>query len=284
MSFRDRARRGLRGLAKSGLLIANRLRFQLFFKNQPGDGEYCNSKRIRCFKRPADDGPSRPYLVIIRCGTSHCLVDDRSERNFDIAVNPYARPDERVLASCEYAYTGGANKFKAARQFIDDALLATYRGFMFLDDDLETTYSELTRFLDYCAARSFALAQPSLTPDSHYSHSYLRNASRSGWRSVALVEVMCPYFSSDALRVALNTFDLSYSTWGLDLVWPRVLNVEPVVVDEFAIKHTRPAARSDGAFYAYLRRIGISPEREQERLKHLSDAKIRALTRTRPRR
>jgi hypothetical protein len=98
-----------------------------------------------------------------------------------------------------------------------------------------------------------------------------------------MVEVMCPYFSSDALRVALNTFDLSYSTWGLDFIWPRLLKVEPVVVDEFAIKHTRPAARSDGAFYAYLRRIGISPGREQERLRNLSDAQIRALTVTRPR-
>ncbi len=94
-----------------------------------------------------------------------------------------------------------------------------------------------------------------------------------------MVEVMCPYFSEAALEVALNTFDLSYSTWGLDLIWPRLLNVSPVVVDEFTIRHTRDVGRSESEFYAYLRRIGISPEREAHTLEKMSNQKLRTLSR-----
>lgn len=270
--------RRVRSIADNFMLAANRLRFHLFFKSQPADGEYCNSKRIHLLKEPAEDREHRPYLAIIRCGANHRLVDDGSQRKFDIALSLYACPnDQSLLDGCEYSYSGGINKYKAACQFIDAALLEKFRGFIFLDEDLEITYSHLGQFLDYCWAHGFGLAQPSLTSDSFYSHKHLLNASRSGWRSVGMVEVMCPYFSSDALRVALNTFDLSYSTWGLDHIWPRLLDLEPVVVDEFTIKHTKPVGGSDSPFYRYMRCIGVSPQRERAKLRKISDEKVRSI-------
>ena len=268
----------VRSTADSFILAANRLRFHLFFKSQPADGEYCNSKRIHFLKEPAEDREHQPYLAIIRCGANHRLVDDGSQRNFDIALSLYACPnDKSLLDRCEYSYSGGINKYKAACQFIDGALLEKFRGFIFLDDDLEITYSHLGQFLDYCWAHRFGLAQPSLTSDSFYSHEHLLNASRSGWRSVGMVEIMCPYFSSDALRVALNTFDLSYSTWGLDHIWPRLLDLEPVVVDEFTIKHTKPVGGSDSPFYRYMRSIGVLPQRERAELRKISEEKVRSM-------
>jgi hypothetical protein len=273
-----RIRRRLRMIADSFILEANRLRFHLFFKSQPADGEYCNSKRIHLVKEPADDREHRAYLAIIRCGANHRLVDDGSQRQFDIALSLYARPnDKSLLDGCEYAYTGGINKYKAARQFINGALLEKFRGFIFLDDDLEITYTHLGQFLDYCWAHGFRLAQPSLTSDSFYNHEHLLNASRTGWRSVDLVEVMCPYFSSDALRVALNTFELSSSTWGLDDIWPRLLELKPVVIDEFTIKHTRPVRALDGPFYKYMRSIGVSPQREWDELTNISQERVRSM-------
>ncbi len=269
-------------IARTGVRGANRLRFHLFFKHRPAAGEYCNSKRVRPVKEPSASHQHRPYLAVIRSGAEHGLRDDGSERNFDIALSLYARPSPGSLNACEYAYSGGINKFQAARQFIDGAQLDRYQGFVFLDDDLEMSYSHLSQFVDYCSTRGFGLAQPSLTLDSAYSHAHLLNASPSGWRSVAMVEVMCPYFSKAALEVALTTFDLSYSTWGLDLVWPRLLNVSPVVVDEFTMRHKRSVGHAEGEFYAYLKRIGISPEREAQALEKMSDQKLRQLTRLPP--
>jgi len=259
-------------------LALNRLRFLLFFKSQPLKGEYCNSKRIRLLKVPPLEERTRPYLVIIRCGAEHGVINDGSERKFDLALNWYARPaDSRLMDACEYSYSGGVNKYKAARQFLNEGLLNRFRGFMFLDDDLEITYSQLNRFLEYCNDQAFRLVQPSLSSDSSYSHKHLLNAKASGWRAVPMVEVMCPYFSRPALKLALKTFDLSYSTWGLDHVWPQLLDVEPIVVDEITIRHTRPVGDSSSAFYRYMRAIGASPQRERRKLRNMSKDRIRAI-------
>jgi len=269
-------RRSLDVIFDRCVLVTYRLRFHLFFKNNLANGEYCNSRRIRVDKRPAADSRNRPYLAIIRCGAKHRLVDDGSQRNFDIALNLYAPPDTKEPRDdCEYLYSGGINKYKAAWQFIGDVLLSKYTGFIFLDDDLEITYSHLSQFLEYCSAHRFGLAQPSISKDSSYSHEHLVNASSSGWRTVALVEVMCPYFSTDSLRIVLNTFNRSYSTWGLDFLWPRLLAFEPVVVDEFTIKHTKPVGGSDNAFYRYMRHIGVSPKLEARKLRSTSETKLR---------
>jgi hypothetical protein len=274
----NRIRHEINQVTELLILALNRLRFLLFFKRRPLKGEYCNSKRIRLLKVPPPEGRPRPYLVIVRCGASHGLIDDGSERKFDLALNWYERPaDPRLVDACEYSYTGGLNKYKAARQFLNEGLSSRFRGFMFLDDDLEITYSQLNQFLEYCSDRSFRLVQPSLSSDSFYSHKQLLNTKASGWRTVEMVEVMCPYFSQPALKLALKTFDLSYSTWGLDHVWPQVLDVEPIVVDEITIRHTRPVGDSDSAFYQYMRAIGASPKRERQKLRNMSKDRIRAI-------
>jgi hypothetical protein len=160
------------------------------------------------------------------------------------------------------------NKYKAAFQFLDGDMLGRYQGAMFLDDDLEMTYSELSRFLTFCRQSNLQLAQPSLSHDSYYSHGHLLNVPGACIRRVPLVEVMCPYFSAEALKKACFTFDLSYSTWGLDYLWPKLPGIEPVVVDAFAIRHTRPR-EAKGAFYRYMRRIGVSPWHEETRLRRI---------------
>jgi len=254
-------------------LLANKLRFHIFFKKRPRPGEYCNSKFIRVDTRAVQPAETRPYLAIVRCGRSHCLIDDCSERNFDIALNCYAEPEGVRSGDYEYLYVGGINKYKAAVQFISKAHLRRYRGFIFLDDDIEITNSRLSQFLAYCSTHGFGLAQPSLTHDSHFSHEHLLNASSRGWRFVPMVEVMCPYFSSSALGKAIHTFDLSYSTWGLDFVWPKLFEFRPVVVDEFSVRHVRGTAES--AFYEYMRQIGVSPQRDLAQLKNISIGKVR---------
>jgi hypothetical protein len=127
---------------------------------------------------------------------------------------------------------------------------------MFLDDDLEITHSRLNGFLDYCYTNELALAQPSLSRDSFTSHSGLLNQFACGHRIIDMVEVMCPFFSRESLRSVIQTFRLSYSTWGLDVIWPKLLRVDPSVVDEFQIKHLKPMQKG-GAFYAYMNSIGI---------------------------
>jgi hypothetical protein len=256
-----------RPLGRSAILALNRIRFHLFFKKSPDPGRYSNSKRMSLLTRRSPLSPARTFLVFVRSGGDCRLVDD-GERNFDIALNLYAAPRDGSLPSHEYLISGGINKYKAAYQFIDEELLREYRGFMFLDDDLEITYSQLSSFLEFCRRNDLQLAQPSQTPDSHCSHDSLRQVPGARSRRSEIVEVMCPYFSARALRTAIFTFDLSYSTWGLDYLWPKLRGLRPVVVDEYNIKHVRPM-ESHGPFYEYMRRIGISPHDEAAKLRSM---------------
>lgn len=258
----------VRKLAWSIVLLARRIRFHLLFKNLPADGEFCNSKRIALRHMPPAKESASDFLVFIRSGGTYALVCDSEDRNFDIALNLYAGDPSDTSCGYDYLIAGGLNKYKAAFQFLNPELLEKYGGFMFLDDDLEITGSQLSGFLQYCSDNQLSLAQPSLSPDSWYSHDHTVNASSSGWRTASLVEVMCPWFSAEALKAVLPTFDLSYSTWGLDYLWPRLLAHPPLVVDAFTIRHTRPVS-ANSAFYRYMSRIGISPDRELEKLKNL---------------
>lgn len=255
------------------LLLVNRIRFHLFFKRTPATGNYCNSKRIVIEKRPSCGPTGRKFLAFIRCGAAHRLIDDGGERLFDIALNRYAKPTDSKETPCEYLIAGGLNKYKAAYQFMDGNVLSGYKGFIFLDDDLEISYTELGGFLTFCFKNNFSMAQPSLTIDSYFSHEYLLQKAISSWRRVEMIEVMCPYFSKNALKAAIHTFDLSYSTWGLDYLWPRLGDAKPVVVDAFKIKHTKQVSRS-GGFYKYMQRIGVSPDQELKKLKGLSQEKF----------
>jgi hypothetical protein len=258
---------GLRSLARRTILSLNRIKFHLFFKKLPDAGGHSNSKLVSVTKRPAPGSPQRTFLVFIRSGGTCRLVND-GERNFDIVLNLYAGECDVSLGNHEYLVSGGINKYKAAHQFIDEALLGSYLGFMFLDDDLEITYSELSAFLDFCRQNDLQLAQPSQPSDSHCSHEPLRRKPGVRSRPVEIVEVMCPYFSAKALRAAIFTFDLSYSTWGLDYLWPTLPGLRPIVVDAFQIRHVRPM-ESNGAFYTYMRSIGISPDDEERKLRRM---------------
>lgn len=255
------------------LLLVNRVKFHLSYRRVPANGEYCNSKYISVLSKPAKNSAAREYLVFIRCGEAYQMIDDGGERNFDIALNLYANHAGKIPGSYEYLIAGGINKYKAAYQFISDDLLDKYQGFIFLDDDLEIEYSNLCGFLKYCTDNNLELAQPSLTRDSYYSHAHLINVSSAGWRQVEMIEVMCPYFSTEALKIAISTFDLSYSTWGLDYLWPKILGIKPVVVDEFTIRHARPI-NQNGAFYKYMRGIGISPAQESIKVKNIPLEKL----------
>ena len=257
-----------KAVARRIVLLFNRLRFRLCFPSFPKTGQYCNSKFITVTRRRSPPAPGRVFLVFVRSGGQCQLIDDGSDRNFDIALNLYACPTGIPPGPHEYLMIGGINKYQAAYQFLDPLVLGSYRGFMFLDDDLEMTYSELSRFLTFCGENGLQLAQPSQSPDSHCSHPHLLNVGGARSRHVEMVEVMCPYFSVDALKTALATFNLSDSTWGLDYLWPKLPGIQPVVVDAFTIRHTKPM-HDGGSFYRYMRSIGVSPQAEEKRLRSI---------------
>jgi hypothetical protein len=138
-----------------------------------------------------------------------------------------------------------------------------YEGVFFLDDDVEFLFDP-TDFFQFCREYSLDLAQPALTADSVDAIGLTRQHPGLKLRRTNWVEVMAPFLARDFLGTMLHSFDLSISGWGIDVYWGHHLGERwsAGIVDEFLMRHTNPSDFETGAFYRYLRSLGVDPFRE----------------------
>lgn len=191
-------------------------------------------------------------------------------RNFDLAVRFYSEPgaNSALLDEAEFVMTGGLSKFHAAALFIEACQLQqAYEGILFLDGDLEFDVRQLSNFLSFVQAAGLDLAQPSVTRDSFCYWNVAYRQPRFVFRETSFVEVMAPYLSQRALARTLPTFSQSISTYGLDLVWPFLIeDVRIGVIDAFPVRHRETVNHASGAFYNYLRSIGVDLDEEERQI------------------
>ena len=207
----------------------------------------------------------RRFLIMIRCGSSvrPSLFQGPlpNERNFDVVVNYFAppHPDDFFYQGAEFLVAGGLSKFQAAKQFLYAGLLDKYEGFYFLDDDIELHFDPAV-FLDYCSTKAFAVAQASLTHPSDGAWRITFCHPGFEYRLTNFVEVMAPYFSRNFLMAVVEAFDMSISTYGLDVFWGSQLEAgqTAAIVDSFQMSHPKRRDFLGGAYYAYLKSLGIN--------------------------
>ena len=74
-----------------------------------------------------------------------------------------------------------------------------------------------------------------------------------------IVEVMAPYFSKIFLMTVVEAFDISISTYGLDVFWGCQLEADQqaAIVDRYQMSHVKKRDLGSGAYYEYLRSIGV---------------------------
>jgi len=130
-------------------------------------------------------------------------------------------------------------------------------------------------------ARTFKLnlSQPALH-DLNVEHKILIQRPSMLLRYTNFVEIMAPLLSIQALLHLMPTLDNNEikSAWGLDFVWPYLLNNQNVaVIDKTPMTHTRPvtAFNPDSNFY---RKFNIDPMLEG----HLNMTKYGVHSNTKP--
>jgi hypothetical protein len=162
---------------------------------------------------------------------------------------------------------GGLSKFSSftALSRLPDIDLPNYDYIMFLDDDIVLPFRDVDRLFQSAADLGLHLAQPALDSRSYGSWEITRQAGGCFLRLTNFVEIMAPIMSAHALKTCVGTFDESVSGWGLDLVWPKLLNypIDKIgIFDAFPMTHTKPIDPNGGRFYVYLRSINIDPHAE----------------------
>ena len=181
----------------------------------------------------------RDYLVYIPCNAglvrANLWEDDRT---YDIALNDYSG-STAWCTGAEHLSNVKSHKWPAIVSMQE--LFMGYKAVCFLDDDVEINTEQMNRLFYYGRIFGWNLWQAALTLDSIGTHRHLFKQVRSWYRPAKWVEIMAPIFSREALETCASSFSLSESGYGLDLLWPKLLNNRGlIVVDTITMKHRHP--------------------------------------------
>ncbi len=214
----------------------------------------------------------RDVLVFVQCGRGFDAAYLAGPRAFDVLLNYYHESD--IHPKADIAVIQAGTKTTSIRRLMDlrPDLLLRYRAVLFLDDDVEIDAQGIEALFRAMSAENLELAQPALTANSATAYSFLKRPSAgTDVMRVSSVEIMAPALSRRALEAAQWAFAESVSGWGSDLILgPAVRSAfgpnSVGVVGSVVVRHAAPVDLSAGAFYAFLRRYGVDPGHEANRI------------------
>jgi hypothetical protein len=187
-------------------------------------------------------------LVIVRAGDEslhESWLEPATDRNFALAVSYYGKEQGRYAATADRQVEAAGPKWGPLADFIDSHWdwVSQFDYIALPDDDLAATASDWNGLFQTMDELGFDLAQPSLDYQSFWTHQITAQRPAYRARVTNFVEVMTPTFSRWALECCLPTFRMSTSGFGLDIVWPTILQQagrELGIIDEVCVGHTRP--------------------------------------------
>lgn len=233
----------------------------------PNDRPLANTAEIRLLRSPVRP---RPNLVLVRAGydSEHLgwNLPSLTGRSWDLGILSYAGRVEAVdIPGADWLAVGGFTKWHALDRLLDAApgMLDAYRGIWVIDDDIRI--GDLTNVdVLFSVARDWRLqvSQPALSPQSHASFELTRQHPALLLHYTNYIESMMPLFDAAAFRTVRKDFGRYISGWGLDALWWHRLGQPDrgfAVIDGVTVTHTRPIDHGAGAFYRYMRSLGIDP-------------------------
>lgn len=188
-----------------------------------------------------------------------------TERDWDLQLSTFERDFDDASGDFPLSRDEGTKWDSVARHFRANMdLLDKYDYVLFPDDDLLFDRGGFDEIFRICRDYSLLIAQPALTPTSHYSHPLLLAAPRFRLRFVSFIEPMCPCIETGYLKSILWCFERWMSGWGQDFIWTHLMD-EPferaAVIDAVQMTHTRP--RGGGVIYDQFKKLGVDWEAEQ---------------------
>jgi hypothetical protein len=216
--------------------------------------------------------PARDVLVFVQCGRGFDAPYLNEPRSYDVLLNSYH--ETSVHPNADIAISQAGTKTTAIRRLMEfrPDLLLRYQAALFLDDDVEIDAQGIEALFRAMADAKLDLAQPALTADSATAYPFLKRPSAGpGVTPVSSVEIMAPALTRRALERANWAFAESVSGWGSDLLLGPAVRAafgrtSVGVIGSVAVRHVEPVDLSGGAFYALLRRYGVDPGHEANRV------------------
>jgi hypothetical protein len=129
---------------------------------------------------------------------------------------------------------------------VNPQLFEKYDNFWFPDDDLLIDGNKINSLFDIHKNYNLQLSQPASIGHTSFQITSPQNCKL---RFTSFVEIMCPLMSKETLIKLINTFDITESGWGLDILWPKLLGYPTdkiAIIDSVTIEHTSPVGKNYG--------------------------------------
>ena len=186
---------------------------------------------------------NRKYLMYVPTVGSKFIAKLFAEnRLFDFAINDFKGAETPPFPEAEIQLHAPGLKFRGLHRNLEAILDHDFHYIALFDDDIDTNVESVNRLFLTGESLGLDLWQPAHAPGSFNAHSVLSLRLGSFVRVTDFVEIMCPFLSRRAFETVSRTFHFSESGWGLDYLWPRLLNANKIgIIDAIPIRHTRPS-------------------------------------------
>jgi hypothetical protein len=208
---------------------------------------------------PFEFTSGRRNLVIARVGDESLhneWLTPSESRNFDLCLSYSGEAPGRYADQCDFYFAASGTKWPQLYDLMRDygELIMQYDAIWFPDDDIRTNAGNINRMFNQFNEHQLQLAQPALRKNAFYyvTSQYIDYELRY----THFVDTMAPIFSKDALRLCWFTFSKNLTGWGLEYIWPKLLNnpdKKIAILDAVPILQTRPSKREE--LYNHIRRM-----------------------------
>jgi hypothetical protein len=168
----------------------------------------------------------------------------KDDCNFDIVLLCYEDIEEYKHTNIKFVKHFNAEKWSMSKRFITENLdfILQYDNFLFIDDDIDTDTESINKLFEIHSKYNLNLSQPSVS--GYTSWKITNKVDGCLLRYTNYVEIMSPLMNKQTLMSLFQTFDLSQSGWGLDLLWTKMLDNDKIaIIDEVNVIHTRPVGK-----------------------------------------
>lgn len=196
-------------------------------------------------------------LVILPLSDTNCSMADcwaTHGRQYDLLVNNYGTEGFFKDRNPEFYFEIKDHKFRTVKHIFQQNyhLLKNYEFVMIPDPDLQIQGKDINNLFSFAKNYNLDLCQPSQTGHVSWPLSKPDPDKNIAIKHLNIIEPMCPIFSKKALMSCMWTFDFSFSSWGLDFVWPELVwneNKNNVgIINCISVDHTRPCISKDAIF------------------------------------
>ena len=216
--------------------------------------------------------PERNVLVFVQCGKGFDAAYLQEPRAHDVLLNYYHESD--VHPKADIAVVQAGTKTTSIRRLMElrPDLILRYQRSCFSTTTSKLAPTASKPFSEQWRRKSSTLRSRRSRANSATAYPFLKKPSvGAGVMRLSSVEIMAPALTRRALESAKWAFGKSVSGWGSDLLLgPAVRSAcgpnSVGVIGAVAVRHAAPVDLRAGAFYAFLRRYGIDPGHEANRI------------------